>query len=298
MAAPAYLDAPDSMDRLWPRAQALAQALPRFLPSADRRVAPVGRGSHGRRRAGAGDAFWQFREFQPGDTRSDIDWRRSARSQRLLFVRQTEWEAQQTLWLWCDRSASMGYRGGADTTKLDRALTLVLAAGHLAAEAGERLAVADGRSRPAQGRFGALRLRESLARHPVTALPDLRLIRPRQHLVVVSDFLWEEQVLRRFLVQAAAARARLHLVQILSPAEMRFPFKGRLRMVGLEGEADDLVERGEDLAEAYNSARAVWQRQLQDLARDLDASFLTHRTDRPAAYALLALARVLEAEAR
>ena len=82
--------------------------LPPLLVAAERVAATVAQGVHGRRRVGQGETFWQFRQYQPGDAASRIDWRESAKSQR-LYVRETEWEAAQSVWLWRDASASMDY---------------------------------------------------------------------------------------------------------------------------------------------------------------------------------------------
>src|SRR5690606_27838770 len=59
-------------------ARTLAAALPDLLVEARRISASVLAGWHGRRRAGPGETFWQFRTFTPGEPAAGIDWRRSA----------------------------------------------------------------------------------------------------------------------------------------------------------------------------------------------------------------------------
>jgi len=90
------------------RSLELAGTLPALMVAADRVAATVIQGVHGRRRVGQGDAFWQYRPYREGDSASQIDWRQSARS-RHLFVRETEWEAAASVWLWRDASPSMQY---------------------------------------------------------------------------------------------------------------------------------------------------------------------------------------------
>src|SRR5919198_4393785 len=82
----------------------LAATLPPLLVAAERVASTVAQGVHGRRRVGQGDSFWQFRQYEPGDSAARIDWRESAKSQR-LYVRETEWEAAQSVWLWRDGSS-------------------------------------------------------------------------------------------------------------------------------------------------------------------------------------------------
>ncbi len=82
--------------RLRAEAERQTAALPPLLADAQRLAATLILGEHGRRRAGQGETFWQYRRAEAGDPFTSIDWRRSARSDR-LYVRQTEWEAAQTV---------------------------------------------------------------------------------------------------------------------------------------------------------------------------------------------------------
>src|SRR5580704_10890218 len=102
----------------------LAASMPRLVLEA-RRVAPtVIHGLHGRRRAGAGENFWQYRRFVSGEAASRVDWRRSARDDH-LYVRELEWEAAHTVWIWPDRSPSMAFVSNlAEATKLERSLVI------------------------------------------------------------------------------------------------------------------------------------------------------------------------------
>src|SRR5690242_20419905 len=86
----------------------LARALPRLAIEARRVAQAAAHGLHGRRHAGVGENFWQFRHFNFGEAASRVDWRRSARDDH-LYVREREWESAHTVWLWADRSASMGF---------------------------------------------------------------------------------------------------------------------------------------------------------------------------------------------
>src|SRR4051812_38416758 len=140
--------------RLRQAAETLSQRLPGLLVEAERVAATVAPGVHGRRRTGMGETFWQFRQYQSGDAASDIDWRQSARS-RHLFVREQEWEAAESVWIWCDFSASMGFRSNPGLPpKWERAVLLTLALAALLVRSGERVALLGAGERPATGRFG------------------------------------------------------------------------------------------------------------------------------------------------
>ena len=103
-------------------------------------AATVAAGWHGRRRAGPGEDFWQFRPFMSGESMRGIDWRRSARDET-LYVREREHENAHTVWLWADPSPSMLYKSaGATVSKESRALVLALALAELLSRSGERIA--------------------------------------------------------------------------------------------------------------------------------------------------------------
>src|ERR1700681_1422224 len=117
----------------------LAASMPRLILEARRVAATVNHGLHGRRRAGPGENFWQYRRFMDGEPANRVDWRRSARDDH-LYVREREWEAAHTVWVWPDRSASMLFSSKlAEKPKLDRALVLAFALGELLVRGGERI---------------------------------------------------------------------------------------------------------------------------------------------------------------
>src|SRR6056297_2891631 len=132
-------------------AQGLAARLPDLLVEAMRVANTLVHGIHGRRRAGPGETFWQFRHYEQTDDAKLIDWRRSASSDQ-FYVREREWEAAHTFWVWANLSPSMVFRSHlAPAYKRDRALVLLLAATELLVRSGERVAYL-GLSRPSASR--------------------------------------------------------------------------------------------------------------------------------------------------
>jgi hypothetical protein len=64
----------------------------RSMVAAERVAATVVQGVHGRRRVGQGDAFWQYRHYEFGDSRQPSTGASRAQPST-LFVRENEWEA-------------------------------------------------------------------------------------------------------------------------------------------------------------------------------------------------------------
>src|SRR6202161_3598011 len=119
----------------------LAASMPRLMLEARRVAATIIHGLHGRRRAGPGENFWQYRRFVSGESAARVDWRRSARDDH-LYVREQEWEAAHTVWIWPDRSPSMVFASPlVRDTKLYRTLVVALALAEVLVEGGERVGI-------------------------------------------------------------------------------------------------------------------------------------------------------------
>src|SRR5512134_1841851 len=122
-------------------ARSLSATMPRLILEARRIAATVIHGLHGRKRAGSGENFWQYRRFVSGEPAQRVDWRRSARDEH-LYVREREWEAAHTVWIWPDRSPSMQFLSNlADDTKLERTLVVAFALAEVLVEGGERIGI-------------------------------------------------------------------------------------------------------------------------------------------------------------
>jgi uncharacterized protein (DUF58 family) len=280
---------PDTRSRV-ETARALAARLPDLLVAAKRIAANVLLGVHGRRHPGPGETFWQFRPYVPGEPARQIDWRRSARDDRHLFVREREWEASQTVWLWVDLSVSMDFQSRlANVTKLDRAVTLMLALADMLGRGGERVGM-PGLAEPRIGRDAANRLAEVLTRGaPTDDWPNVDRVGRFADVVVLSDFLADAETMRERLRQLAGRGAGVHLMQIFDPAEEAFPYEGRLEFRDPETGATWLTERAGGLRGSYRQRLVAHRALIENYARQADFSFAVHHTDRPASEGLLFL---------
>jgi uncharacterized protein (DUF58 family) len=287
------------------RAEQAAAVLPPLLVAAERVAVTVAQGVHGRRRVGQGETFWQFRQYEAGDAAARIDWRESAKSQR-LYVRETEWEAAQTVWLWRDASASMEYSsadyvpGGSWPTKRDRAELLLVALASLLIRGGERLALMGSGIPPMSGRIALSRVAELIGRPPSEAesLPVFEPLPRAAQLVLIGDFLSPFDVVNAAVTRFAASGLKGHLLQIVDPAEEDLPFDGRVRFEGVEEQDQVVISRVESIRSSYSERFQSHRDGLAALAASLGWSFGAHRTDRPPHLALLALYAALSADRR
>lgn len=276
-------------------AETLGARLPPLLVAADRVASTVAQGVHGRRRVGQGDSFWQFRRFVTGDTLARIDWRQSAKSGRGApegwFIRETEWEAAQTVCLWRDASASMRWRSRqVSVEKRDRADLLLLSLASLLLRGGERLMLMKPDARPIASRSGLDRLAAELqtADDSTGLPPDIRL--PRHGTVVLfSDFLSPLDEIQALVSRFAGVPVKGYLMQILDPAERALPYQGRIRFRGMEKDGDALIPRVESVRDAYAERLQAQQDGLARMAATAGFGFGVHHTDHPPEMALLML---------
>jgi uncharacterized protein (DUF58 family) len=268
----------------------LAATLPRLVLEARRIAVNVIHGLHGRRRAGAGESFWQYRRFVSGEPSQSVDWRRSARDDH-LYVREQEWEAAHTVWLWPDRSPSMAFasRQSRDS-KLERALIVTFALAELLVAGGERVGI-PGLMNPTASRGVLDKMAQAMlhddAERP--SLPPSFVPSALAEIVVLSDFWSPISEIRRMLAGLSASGAHGTLVQIVDPAEESFPYSGRIEFVEPEGGGIITAGRAEKWAGDYVARVALHRDEIRAETNRLDWLFSTHTTSRSAAELLLFL---------
>ena len=274
------------------RAEQLVAHLPPLLVEAERVAAIVAQGVHGRRRVGPGETFWQFRRYARGDAANTIDWRASARSSR-VYVRENEWEAAESVWLWADSSASMAFASrSAAVTKLDRARLLSMALAVLLHRGGENIALLALDRRPGRGSAALTRFATRLVRREgddAPSLPPLEPLPKHAQLVLIGDFLEPLDALDAMIGHYAGRGVTGHLVQVLDPAEESLPYAGRVLFEGPEKEGSLLASRVEALRESYVRRLAAHRDGLSRRAREARWTLTLHHTDRPPQSALLPL---------
>jgi uncharacterized protein (DUF58 family) len=273
------------------QAEHLATALPPLLVDAERLAASVSLGVHGRRKAGMGESFWQFRRYAPEDAAAAIDWRQSAKSQH-LFVREREWEAAQSVWFWRDGSPTMRFKSPfAPVTKIDRATVLALALASLLARGGERVGILGTTHSAVSGRNSLRRVAHQMINAPPgqPALPPKWRISGKAQVVWFSDFLAPHDEIESSIRRLASAELSGQLVHIVDPAEEDFPFEGRTRFEALTGHDHEIFGRAESVQGAYSARFKAHSEAVALLARRFGWSYLAHRTDKRPELALIAL---------
>jgi uncharacterized protein (DUF58 family) len=268
----------------------LAASLPRLVLEARRIAANVIHGLHGRRRAGAGENFWQYRRFVSGEPAARVDWRRSARDDH-LYVREQEWEASHTVWIWPDRSPSMAFASHqARDSKLERGLIVAFALADLLVAGGERVGI-PGLMNPTASNNVIDKMAQAMLHDDATrpSLPPSFVPSALAEIVVLSDFWSPMPDITNMLAGLSSSGAHGTLIQVVDPAEESFPYSGRIEFVEPEGGEVITAGRAESWMNDYVARVALHRDQIRAETNKLDWLFSTHTTSRSAAELLLFL---------
>jgi uncharacterized protein (DUF58 family) len=269
--------------------EALDAALPAIMMDARRAAASIVMGEHGKRRAGAGDAFWQHREWSNGESIRQIDWRRSARSDR-LFVRERERQVPALLQVWCDGRAGMNWTSEtAIATKAQRGLVMGLALAIAVRAGGERVC--------ALGLGTPLSNELAFAGHLIQAGQQVPNRYQAGQVLMISDGLEAPEIWALRAKQVAAARAQLIVVLIADKAEQDFPFEGRVSFTGAGDDAPIVVGRAQSAQADYISAYRLYLAGVEHAILSASGQVYRHVTSEPAVPTLLKLAAALDGAA-
>ncbi|MEZ5303200.1 MAG: DUF58 domain-containing protein [Verrucomicrobiales bacterium] len=248
-------------------------------------------GRHRSRARGASTEFHEYRQFVAGDDRALIDWRAFARSDR-LYLRTFEQETNLECHIFLDSSASMGFDPKAPSTKLDYASFFAAALSYLVIHRGDRVSLQifdqrireffppGGTTRHLHGILGALeKNRPGEATSAAEALKrSFPLLRRRGTLVVISDFFDDPAAIFSALSPYLHRGFKVHLVHVLTPAEIKLPPRGLATFVDMES-GERLVAHTDNLEAAYRRAMADHISGLRTLAHRRGVSYLLAPTD-------------------
>jgi uncharacterized protein (DUF58 family) len=272
-------------------AEALARQLPNLNFKAEASEA-AHIGSAGRRRAGTGEQFWQYRRYAQEDAADRVDWRRSAKGNE-LFVRETELETARTVLFWCDPHAGFNWKGEVDIrTKADEARLLMLTLGIMMSKDGERIgALGAGRS-PSFGRRAVDRLAEDISNGAGRPFPPP----PRKSatLVIASDFYDPIPEWQARLKPLAARCPEGVLLAVAAPIELDFPFQGRVKLHRPGDLGERILGRAETLREDYQRRFAEQRDALLKLATQIGWRFVSHTTGTPSLHGAARLKLAVE----
>ena len=275
-------DKNSNTEKIHQKAEIIASNLPPLLVSAERVAATVSQGVHGRRNIGQGETFWQFRRYEFGDATNLIDWRQSGKNQH-VYVRETEWEAAQTVCLWRDGSDSMTYRSLKSLPKkADRADLILLALSSLLVRGGERIAMLGTLMKPSASRTTLMQICSMIEKKmlPKLAIPVKNFVPKHSHTIWVGDFLSPLTQIKEIIAYYASQGTRGYILQILDPAEKCLPFDGRILFRRMEEKDNDVLVRDtESIRKKYQEEMRTQIEGIKQITKSYGWKFFSHQTD-------------------
>jgi uncharacterized protein (DUF58 family) len=270
---------PDTLP-LRQRAEDAAAHLTFLMAEADKAVVSILHGEHRQRKSGSGERFWQFREYHLGDRPQDIDWRQSGKTDR-VFIRQKEWQTNQSCYFWTARSESMAFQSSTELpTKADAARIITLAMALLLTHGGEEVGIL-GSPRKGRSQAALQTLADSLI-EPVWVTQSLPLPEaPRNSsLFLAGDFLDPLESIDQTFKNLSAQSDSGFVVQILDPAEIELPYEGRAVFEAPTDKQRELVNNVSSIRDEYNRRIKAHIEGVKNICRTCEWHHVLHPTNR------------------
>ncbi len=248
-------------------------------------------GRHRSRARGSSVEFHEYREYTPGDDLKLIDWRVFARCDK-HFLRTFEQETNLECHLFLDSSASMGFTGGAELSKLEYGSFFAAALSYLVIRYGDRVSLQtfDDKIReffPPGSTSGHLnRILHALENNTpgnetslaAALTKSAPLLTRKGILVVVSDFFDNPGEIFQALSPYLHRGFRIHLFHLLSPGELELESRGLTTYRDLET-GGRLIAHSGNLRERYREAIDSHITSLRQLSQRRGVEYSLHRTD-------------------
>ena len=249
-------------------------------------------GTHRSRQRGISPEFTEYRPYRQGDDPRRLDWKLLARTDR-AFLRITNDRATLGTMLVLDASGSMAFPV-ATQGKWTQACRIAIGLAAVAHAAGDPVGVlvagtggiAQLAPRTRRGVIAeAARLFESVAPEGrATLLPALSLVRPSQRIVLISDFLADDEELLRDARERITAGAELLVVHIVAREELDPP---RTAVIAVDPEQPELKRSlADETRDGYREAFAGWRAELARAWRGAGAALFEVATDEEADHAI------------
>lgn len=229
-------------------------------------------GPYGRKKAGIGEKFWSFKNFQDGDNPRSIDWRQSAKSDD-LYIREKEWDVIQKIRFDYYPHDRLSFKDKKQNiTKHECSLILMAALSLLLTNQGCLVSTND----PAISFGRSPHHIAQIVDHYMSNQTDNNSTILQKNIipVLIDDFMMPiEQIAERY--QSYRFSGTGVMVQILYSEDNSFDFEGRIVFEDFNGHNDQEISKAETIKSAYKKRFDAHQRSLTAFAKQNGLSFVT-----------------------
>jgi len=225
-------------------------------------------GRHRSKERGASIEFHEYRQYSPGDDPALVDWRVFARTDK-HYLKTFEQETNMECHIFVDSSGSMGYKEAGPISKIDYASFFAACLSWLVIQKNDRVSLQlfDDKIRTHLPAGSTRKHLHSVLTHlennkpgNVTELSTALKkaypqVKRKGTLVILSDFFDEPEEIFKALNPYLHRGFRVHLFQVLDPAELELPDYGLAKMVDMEN--------GEELVIHTASIKQSWKEEIR-----------------------------------
>jgi uncharacterized protein (DUF58 family) len=236
--------------------------------------------------------FQQHRPYRAGDDVKYLDWKVLARTDR-LYSKQFRETTSMSVMIVLDASASMAFPEPG-LSKFRYASIVAASLAHLVISQGDAvglMTMSDGTLAYVPARGGRPHMRSVITRidrlepggqwQPERVIPRAaELLRRRGVVLVISDFYDAEDETRRALRRVMKSGHDVAMIQLVSPAETTFPYRGDVEFEDLESGERRLID-ADAVRPSYRAAVADFVERIGRLALGDGIDYELISTDTP-----------------
>ena len=258
----------------------LANLLPSILFDSEILSRNIIEGVHAARFSGKGEDFWQFKEYRQGDDIASIDWRKSASLNKIL-VKQKENETAKTIYFFFDRTKSMYFKSEKSLrNKYYASVLLTLTLSRIFLKNRENVFHFKSNKNLIKCSHDLSSFTKSfLYESNNNDYPDASLISNNSICFILSDFFYDFNLVKKFLIKLKKKNVRGFLIQILDPMEINFNISENLTLSDMETKEKLKVDKSKSFELLYKTRLKNLQKNLFKLCKNTNWSFLLYNTN-------------------
>ena len=123
--------------------------------------------------------------------------------------------------------------------------------------------------------------------------PNVNEIKNNSEVILISDFLNDIEQTKEIIQNLSSRGINGNIIQILDPAEITFPYKGRINFSDLEKEESILIGKAESLRTSYKKLITAHCNKIKKMALAYSWKYYLDTTDVAAESSLLKICNIL-----
>ena len=229
------------------------------------------------KKRGSGEEFWDYKNYNFGDSIRNIDWKKSAKQGNFL-IKYNEVENSKRIWIWKDSSVSMNYKFYKNTeSKIERATILSIILLDIFLRSGEKVGIVGSKIGIKNGTESFLDLSSAILNDKCD-MSDKR-IKKGDFVIFISDFIDKINITRKKLISLSNNTYKALLIQILDPSELSFPFEGRKQFYDPKSGIHKLLNRSEKMRLIFQHKVKQHNDELEKICKKLGWKFIRNITN-------------------